>query len=43
MATCSYCKKPAAYVGDGQDGDLYCPQHKRWAPGTVTAVAEDGE
>ncbi len=33
---CSYCTKPAIYIGDGQDGDSYCEDDKRRAPGTVS-------
>lgn len=36
--TCSYCEKYAVYVGDGQDGDMYCEIHARRAPGSVSNI-----
>ncbi len=34
---CSFCPRPAVWIGDGQDGDSYCDVHKHEAPGTVSA------
>lgn len=27
VVRCSYCHRPAPYMGVGQDGDLYCGTH----------------
>lgn len=40
MYACSYCHRPSTYMGDGQDGDLYCEKHKNLAPGEVVIFTD---
>lgn len=35
---CSFCPAPAKYVGEGRDGDFYCEDHRRRAPGGLLPV-----
>lgn len=38
MTTCSWCSAPATFMGEGQDGDLYCDQHVGKAEMGVTPL-----
>lgn len=35
---CSFCNRPATRVGDGRDGEFYCPKHLNRAPGTTSRI-----
>jgi hypothetical protein len=39
-ASCSYCSELATHVGNGQDGDLYCPAHLGAAWNGATPIDE---